>query len=150
MAKFFPSDRGSFLMLSAGGHAGRPRVHTALVWAPAEVRSAYSGRLKSRNPASNPGIVFRRAIANKAHGKPIISSRVGNACCCISGSSVSVSAAAVRLGHGPYSRLSRCTPRTGHGAYCRSPSVWLHSKPIPSWQALCVRHANMETSQGHP
>ena len=64
----FSSGRGSFLALSAAGHAGGPRVLTAPVWAPAGLRGACSGRSKSRELESNHGIAFRRARASQAHG----------------------------------------------------------------------------------
>ena len=40
------------------------------VWVPAGLRGAYSGRSKSRNLASNHGITFRPARANRANAKP--------------------------------------------------------------------------------
>ena len=72
IGQLFSSGGRSFLALSAAGHDGRPRVHYAQVWAPAGLRGACSGYLKSRNLASNRGIASRRATANQAHGKPTI------------------------------------------------------------------------------
>lgn len=63
---------------------------------------------------------------------------------------MSVSAAAVRLGHGPILptvSLDSSHGRTGHGPYCLPPSDWLHPKLIP---LMRVGHAYMEPSQGQP
>ena len=77
------SGHGSFLALSAAGHAGGPRVLTAKVWPPDGLRGACSGRSKSRELASNYGIAFRRARANQAHGNPKMSFFVlGSAAVC--------------------------------------------------------------------
>ena len=85
MATHFFSGRGSFLALSAAGHAGGPRVITAQVWAPAGLRGACSGLSKSRELASNHGIAFRRPRANQAHRKPrtVIFSFSTSRCCCL-------------------------------------------------------------------
>ena len=70
IVKLFSYGRGSFLVLSAAGDAGGLRVHTAQVWAPAEVRGTCSGRSKSRNLASNHGVAFRGVRAEQDDGKP--------------------------------------------------------------------------------
>ena len=48
IAKLFSFGRGSFVVLSATGHAGAPRVHTTQVWAPADLHGACSRRSNSR------------------------------------------------------------------------------------------------------
>ena len=63
--KLFSCGRGSFLALSAAGHAGGARVHTAQVWAPAEVHVTCSERSKPQNLASNDGVAFRVASASQ-------------------------------------------------------------------------------------
>ena len=68
----FSSDRWSWLELLAAGLAGSPREHTPQVWTPAEVDGACSGGPKSRNPASNYGICFRRARACQDNANPSI------------------------------------------------------------------------------
>lgn len=67
---FFISRPGCFLALSAAGHGGGPRVHTAQVLAPAEPRDTCSGRSKPRNLASNRGGAFRRDRAKQDNGNP--------------------------------------------------------------------------------
>ena len=61
--------RGSFLALSAPGHAGGPPVHWAQVWVPGGLRGACSGCSKSRNLASNHGVALRGARAEQDIGK---------------------------------------------------------------------------------
>ena len=64
--KLFSSGRGSFLALSAAGHAEgfacTPRRKCG-----SRPRGAFSGRSKSRKLASNREIAFRPARANQAH-----------------------------------------------------------------------------------
>ena len=62
---FYSSGRGSFLVLSAAGHARGPRVQRAQVWDPAELRGACSGDSKSRKLATNHGIRFRPPRASR-------------------------------------------------------------------------------------
>ena len=62
--------RGSFLVLSARGTQGGRPYTTAQVWGPGGLRGALSGRLKSRNLASNHEVAFRGARAEQDNGKP--------------------------------------------------------------------------------
>ena len=55
----FPSSRGSYLVLSGAGHAGRPRLTAVKYLALAEIRGTRSGGIKSRKLARNHGDAFR-------------------------------------------------------------------------------------------
>ena len=73
--KTFLPVAGLFSCSRLRGTQGARLYTTAQEWVPAGLRGACSGRSKSRNLASNPGIVFRRAIAIQAHGKNTVFSR---------------------------------------------------------------------------
>ena len=71
MGIFCSSARGSFLLLSVTGHAGRSGEHWVQVWALAKVRGTCSEGSKSQKKlVNNHGIVFRPARANQAHANP--------------------------------------------------------------------------------
>ena len=71
MAMHFSFGRGSFLALSAAGHAEGPRIYSkAQAWAPAGLRGALTGRSKSRGAGSFRGITFRRDRAKQDDGNP--------------------------------------------------------------------------------
>ena len=143
--KLFIPAAGRFSRSRLRGTQGGRLYTTVQVWIQAGLRGACSGRSKSRNLASKQRDRFPMRLRQSGSWKPpkfLHGERRKDAAVAFA-SAVSLSAAAVRIGHAPYSRLSRCTPRTEHGSYCLPPSVWLHSKLIPLWQALCVRHGTL-------
>lgn len=79
----FYSGRGSFLVLSAAGHAGAPRLHTAQDWTPAEVRVACSGSAKSRSLASNYGSVSAEPEPARTKQIPQFDNSKLMLCCCM-------------------------------------------------------------------
>ena len=108
IAELFSAGCGSFLVLSAAGHAGGPRVRTARVWAPAEARAlgvqsrekwrvttgSVSNNLEPTRPIETRkrfGFLNSRVCSTRSHhhhqhqqekARPLSPARESTACCC--------------------------------------------------------------------
>ena len=139
----FSCGSGSLPALPAAGHAGKGGSFYASVAVkiPVEVRGACAGPSKSVVAGLYPLDRFPTSQSQSGSWKHCHFLRREE-------SAEYLSAAAIRLRYGPYSRLPLCTPRTGYDPYCRlfrrtprtehaqyclPPSVWLHSWLLPLW-----------------